>query len=215
MTARHHLPEELRWRAIGRREAGQIQTEVGRWINLSPSVVHRLSQQFLTTNSASRRFSQGRPTATTSADDRYLSLCARRNRTATPTQLRSSLDAATGWLVSTSIVRRRLHEGDLYARQPAICVPLASRHRRERLRWAHQHVIWTPDQWRIVVLFTDESRFSLQSDSRCYLIWREPGTRYHPSNIRERDAYGEGSVCVWVVSFWVDAQTSMSFHVEL
>ncbi|GBN28020.1 hypothetical protein AVEN_82005-1 [Araneus ventricosus] len=40
----------------------------------------------------------------------------------------------------------------------------------------------------------DESRFSLQSDSRCYLIWRSPGTHYHPSNIREKDAYGGGSV---------------------
>ena len=29
------------------------------------------------------------------------------------------------------------------------------------------------------------------------MIWREPGTRYQPSNIRERDAYGRGSVCVW------------------
>ncbi|GBN06652.1 Transposable element Tcb1 transposase [Araneus ventricosus] len=98
--------------------------------------------------------------------------------------------------MSTSTVRRRFHEGGLYARRQAICVPLTSRHRRERLRWAHQHVHWTPDQWR-AVLFTDESGFSLQSDSRCYLIWREPGTRYHPPNISERDAYGGGSVCVW------------------
>ncbi|GBN25385.1 Transposable element Tcb1 transposase [Araneus ventricosus] len=69
-----------------------------------------------------------------------------------------------------------------------------SRHRRGRLRWAHVH--WTPDQWR-AVLFTDESRFSLQSDSRRYLIWREPGTCYHPSNIRERDAYRGSSIRVW------------------
>lgn len=196
MTSRHHLPAELRWRAIGRLEAGQRQTDVARWLNVSPSVVHRLWRQFQTTDSASRRFSQGRPTATTSADDRYLTLCARRNRTATPTQLLSSLAAATGRLVSTSTVRRRLHGGGLYARRPATCVPLTSRHRRDRLQWARQHVHWTPDQWR-AVLFTDESRFSLQSDSRRYLIWREPGTRYHPSNIRERDAYGRGSVCVW------------------
>ncbi|GBM06604.1 hypothetical protein AVEN_220040-1 [Araneus ventricosus] len=159
MTYRHRLPEELRWRAIGRLEAGQSQIEVDRWLNVSPSVVHRLWQQFLTTDSAFRRFSQGRPTATTSADDRYLSLWARRNRTATPTQLRSSLATATGRLVSTSTVLRRLHEGGLYARQPAICMPLTSRHRRVRLR--------------------------------------EPGTRYHPSNIRERDAYGGDNVCVW------------------
>ncbi|GBN00952.1 hypothetical protein AVEN_207334-1 [Araneus ventricosus] len=39
--------------------------------------------------------------------------------------------------------------------------------------------------------------FSLQSDSRRYLIWRESGTLYHPSNVHERDAYGAGSVCIW------------------
>ncbi|GBL75839.1 hypothetical protein AVEN_155113-1 [Araneus ventricosus] len=50
MTSRHHLSEELRWRAIGRLEAGQSRTEVARWLNVSPSVVHRLWQQFLTTD---------------------------------------------------------------------------------------------------------------------------------------------------------------------
>ncbi|KFM59724.1 hypothetical protein X975_12966, partial [Stegodyphus mimosarum] len=45
-----------------------------------------------------------------SADERYLTLCARRNRTATPALLRSSLAATTRKLVSTSTVRRRLHE---------------------------------------------------------------------------------------------------------
>ena len=43
----------------------------------------------------------------------------------------------------------------------------------------------------------DESRFSLESDSRRYLIWREPGSHYHKSNIRERDACGRKRVCVW------------------
>ncbi|KFM66927.1 Transposable element Tcb2 transposase, partial [Stegodyphus mimosarum] len=118
------------------------------------------------------------------------------NRTSTPTLLRSSLAAPTGRLVSTSTVRIRLHEGGLYARRPAICVPLTSRHRRDSLERARQRVHWTPDQWR-AVLFTDEPRFSLESESRRYLIWREPGTRYHPSSIHERDAYGRGRACVW------------------
>ncbi|GBL94666.1 hypothetical protein AVEN_83981-1 [Araneus ventricosus] len=68
---------------------------MARWLNVSPSVVYRLWQQFLTTDSAFRRFSQGRPTAMTSADDRYLSLNARTNKTATPTQLDLYLGAAT------------------------------------------------------------------------------------------------------------------------
>ncbi|UYV76927.1 hypothetical protein LAZ67_14002416 [Cordylochernes scorpioides] len=42
-----------------------------------------------------------------------------------------------------------------------------------------------------------ESRFSLNTDSRRVLIWRETGTRNHPSNIRERDRYGGHGVMVW------------------
>ncbi|GFW54796.1 transposable element Tcb2 transposase [Trichonephila clavipes] len=47
------------------------------------------------------------------------------------------------------------------------------------------------------VLFTDESRFSLSSDSHRILIWRERGIHNHPSNIIERDRYGGRGVLVW------------------
>ncbi|GFW34308.1 transposable element Tc3 transposase [Trichonephila clavipes] len=42
-----------------------------------------------------------------------------------------------------------------------------------------------------------ESRFSLSSDSHRILIWREWGSRNHPSNIIERDRYGGCGVLVW------------------
>ncbi|UYV61186.1 hypothetical protein LAZ67_1003756 [Cordylochernes scorpioides] len=60
--------------------------------------------------------------------------------------------------------------------------------RRARLNWCLEHHAWTHDQWANV-LFSDESRFSLNTDSRRVFIWREPGTRYHPSNIREIDSF--------------------------
>ena len=50
MTSRHHLPAELQWKAIGRVEAKQSQIEVARWLNVHPSVVHRLWRQFQTTD---------------------------------------------------------------------------------------------------------------------------------------------------------------------
>ncbi|GFX44612.1 transposable element Tc3 transposase [Trichonephila clavipes] len=43
----------------------------------------------------------------------------------------------------------------------------------------------------------NESRFSLSSDSHRILIWRERGSRNHPSNIIERDRYGGRGVLVW------------------
>ncbi|GBM71031.1 hypothetical protein AVEN_272377-1 [Araneus ventricosus] len=172
MTSRHHLPEELRWRAIGRLEAGQSQAEVARWLNVSPSVVHRLWQQFLITDSASRRF--GQPLRRAPMTD----ICRYAHEGIEP-QLRPSLTTATERLVSASTVREGLHEGGLCVRRPAICVPLTSRHGRERLRWAHQHVHWSPHQCK-AVLFTDGSKFSLQSDSRRYLILNPLPSIKHP-----------------------------------
>ncbi|GFS48314.1 transposable element Tcb2 transposase [Trichonephila clavipes] len=55
---------------------------------------------------------------------------------------------------------------------------------------------WTEQDWACV-LFSDESRFSLSSDCRRQLIWRESGTAYRPENIQERDRYPTCSIMVW------------------
>ena len=46
------------------------------------------------------------------------------------------------------------------------------------------------------MLFTDESHFIFQSDSRRVYIWRKASTQYRPGNIRERYSYTGGSVFV-------------------
>ncbi|GFV72384.1 transposable element Tcb2 transposase [Trichonephila clavipes] len=46
-------------------------------------------------------------------------------------------------------------------------------------------------------MFFDESRFSLQSDSRRSLIWRALGTRYHQENSIERHRYGGAGWDIW------------------
>ncbi|GFV53932.1 transposable element Tcb2 transposase [Trichonephila clavipes] len=43
----------------------------------------------------------------------------------------------------------------------------------------------------------DDSRFSTRSDSQRVLIWREIGTRFYPSNTKERHRYGVSGAPVW------------------
>ncbi|GFW97396.1 transposable element Tcb1 transposase [Trichonephila clavipes] len=103
---------------------------------------------------------------------------------------------ATGRPISRFTVARRLHGGGLFARRPVRCVPLTPTHRRRHSLWCREHRNWRDNEWGRV-LFTDESRFSLSSDSHRILIWRERGSRNHPSNIIERDRYGGRGVLVW------------------
>ncbi|GBL83507.1 hypothetical protein AVEN_53740-1 [Araneus ventricosus] len=63
------------------------------------------------------------------------------------------------------------------------------------------------DQWA-TILFTDESRFSLNTDSRRTFIWREPGTRYIPSNAHKIDHYGRGGLMVWL-GIMLDGRTPL------
>ncbi|GFX96616.1 transposable element Tcb2 transposase [Trichonephila clavipes] len=149
-----------------------------------------------TTGTAIRGFSSGRPRGTTPADDRYIVLQARRNRRETAGEIARHTTRATGRPISRFTVARRLPGGGLFARRPVRCVPLTPAHRRRRSLWCREHRNWRDNEWGRV-LFTDVSRFSLSSDSHRILIWRERGSRNHPSNIIERDRYGGRDVLVW------------------
>ncbi|GFV03634.1 transposable element Tcb2 transposase [Trichonephila clavipes] len=88
------------------------------------------------------------------------------------------------------------YRGQKTARRPVRNVPLTPAHRRRRSLWCREHRNWR-DNGRGRVLFTDESRFSLSSDSHRILIGRERGSRNHPSDIIERDRYEGRGVLVW------------------
>ncbi|GFU96296.1 transposable element Tcb1 transposase [Trichonephila clavipes] len=111
-----------------------------------------------------------------------------RNRRRTASGSSRQLFSATSTTVSRQTVYRRLGHIGLYARRPVRCVPLTATHCRLQLTWSIEHALWTPQQVSSVV-FSDESRFSWQSDSRRTLIWRAPGTRYHQENTIERHRY--------------------------
>ncbi|GFW41592.1 hypothetical protein TNCV_4035091 [Trichonephila clavipes] len=180
------------WEVGGRSHLTSVATEFG----IAHSIVSRLWRQFQTTGTAIRGFSSGRPQGTTPADDRYIVLQARRNRRQTAGEIARHTTQATGRPISRFAVARRLHGGCLFARRPVRCVPLTPAHQRRRSLWCREHQNWRDKEWGRV-LFTDESRFSLSSDSHRILIWRERGSRNHPSNIIERDRYGGRGVLVW------------------
>ncbi|GFY21326.1 transposable element Tcb2 transposase [Trichonephila clavipes] len=179
MSQQRDLPESMIWRVIGRLESGQTKRSVADAVGVARSVVARLWNRFQETGNVRRRPGAGRPRATTSTDDRYIQLTARRNRTENSAQLQRQLLLATGRRVSSQTVRNRLHEGGLYARRPMVCIPLTPRHRAARRRWAAEHRDWEQHDWS-QVLFTDESRFSLECDTRRVLVWRDRALEITP-----------------------------------
>ncbi|GFX97183.1 transposable element Tcb1 transposase [Trichonephila clavipes] len=136
------------------------------------------------------------PAVTTPNEDRYLAVTAKRNRRNKASDLSHQLSSATGTTVSRQTVYRRLGHIGLYARRPVRCVPHTATHCRLRLIWNREHALWTPQQG-FCVMFSDEFRFSLQSDSRRNLIWRAPASHFLQENSIERHRYGGAGWLVW------------------
>ncbi|GFU92531.1 transposable element Tcb2 transposase [Trichonephila clavipes] len=168
MSQQRDLPESMAWRVIGRLESGQTQRSVADAVGVARSVVARLWNRFQETGNVRRRPGAAAKTVT--------------------------LGHRTKGVQPNSTYR--LHEGGLYARRPIVCIPLTPRPRVARRRWAAEHRDWEQHDWS-QVLFTDESRFSLECDTRRVLVWRDRGTRNNPAFVRERSQYRRAGWMVW------------------
>ncbi|GFT41539.1 transposable element Tcb2 transposase [Trichonephila clavipes] len=188
---REHLDAFTRGRIIGKLEEGRSVTSVAAEFGIAHSIVSRLWRQFQTTGT-----SGGSVVVVHEEPHPHIVLQARRNMRQTAGEIARHTTQATVRPISRFTVARRLHGGGLFARRPIRCVPFTPAHRRRRSLWCREHRNWRDNEWGRV-LFTDESRFSLSSDSHRILIWRERGSRNHPSNIIERDRYGGRGVLVW------------------
>ncbi|GFY19191.1 transposable element Tcb2 transposase [Trichonephila clavipes] len=167
MSQQSDLPESMAWRVIGRLESRQTQRSVVEAVGVARSVVARLWNRFQETGNNRECYAAAK-----------------------------QLLLATGRRVSSQTVRNRLHEGGLYARRPMVCIPLTPRHRAARRRWTAEHRDWEQHDWS-QVLFTDESRFSLECDTRRVIVWRDRGTRNNPAFVRERSQYRRAGWMVW------------------
>lgn len=196
MPPRRHLNLVDRGRALAWVQEGIRLREIAARLGCSHSVIVRLRQRFLATGSVETRPRSGRPRSTTQRQDRYITRQALQTRTTTASTIRRRLRVATNTDINEQTVRNRLHDQTLHARRQLGRILLTPRHMMARLAWSTRHLRWNRQQWA-QVLFSDESRFSLEHDDGRTRVWRRPGERMIPACVRERRAYRGGSVMVW------------------
>ncbi|UYV64998.1 Transposase [Cordylochernes scorpioides] len=102
--------------------------------------------------------------------------------------------APTGGVDSRTISRRLVANG-LHSCRPLRRLPLTPPNRRQRLEWCRARSTWMTEWHRVV--FSDESRFCLSSDSRRVRVWRRRGERSNPAAIVERPTVRQRGIMVW------------------
>ncbi|GFV07861.1 hypothetical protein TNCV_306091 [Trichonephila clavipes] len=171
-SVRRHLDAFTRGRIIGKLEEGRSVTSVAAEFGIAHSIVSRLWRQFQTTGTAIRGsvvvvHEEPHPQMTGTLSYRPEEKGGRQREKSLDTRHRRLDDRyrVLPWPEDCTV-------GGLFARRPVRCVPLTPAHRRRRSLWCREHRNWRDNEWGRV-LFTDESRFSLSSDSHRILIWRE------------------------------------------
>ena len=129
--------------------------------------------------------------STSARDDQYVFTCALRQRTLNSRRLRKQFKAGTNINVSDQTIRNRLHASNLRARRPVVRQLLTRQHRTPRQQWALVHHRSTRVEWRMV-MFSDESRYSVEHPDGRTRVWRWPAERYAAPHIASHDRVGGG-----------------------
>ena len=183
--------------AIGVLNGGSSVNLVERHFQVHERKIYCLQSRYRQTDRVKDRPRSERAKKTTQRKVRYLVTSSRRNRFLTTTALGARLQASTETKVSFGTVRNCLRAAALRSRRPVLGVPLTQRHHRARLNSPRTHLVWTMQQGARVV-FTDESRFDLQTADGRLGVWRRKGERFPIPNIvevrlvfrRKRDGMG-------------------------
>lgn len=192
---RRHLNANEMQRAVGMLQAGRNQSQVSRHFDVNRSVICRLWQRYNNTGDPAEQH-PGRGRSTTSRQDRYIQLTARRQPMLTAREIGLRLQNTSGVIVSPQTVRNRLHEYGLRARRPIRCPPIRHGNRTRRNEWCREHITWTQGQWD-KILFCDESRFGFRPDTRRVRVYRRPGNTERLRCVQEVHVFSGSTVMVW------------------
>ncbi|GFS64879.1 transposable element Tcb1 transposase [Trichonephila clavipes] len=112
--------------------------------------------------------------------------------------IQAQIASSLGVSVSFQTIERHLAEGHLGSWRPLRVLPLTPIHQSLRLEWCHARGSWTTVNWNQVV-FSDETRFSLNSDDNRVRVWKPRGQHLNPAFALQQHTAPTAGVLVWSV----------------
>ncbi|UYV77475.1 hypothetical protein LAZ67_15001152 [Cordylochernes scorpioides] len=180
---------------IGLKRAGWSIRQIAADTHLGASTVHRLWRRWLEQGNVAINRNVGATRVTSARVDRRILRQAVAAPQVTCTAILQHVQDTLDHSISTRTISRRLVANGLHSCRPLRRLPLTPPNRRQRLEWCRARSTWMTEWHRVV--FSDESRFCLSSDSRRVRVWRRRGERSNPAAIAERPTVRQRGIMVW------------------
>lgn len=197
--ANKELSDVTRGRIVGMMEAGLTQSDVAQRLHIARSTVQLWWNRWQKQGNVDRVARSGRP----SLSSRHILQTVRRSIQRNPWQSYPRIRHENPCLrhLSRRTVNRYALSMNYHARRPLQRIPLGVCHRRNRLHWCNLRRDMTVENWSSII-FSDESRFTLDFNDGRLTVHRLSGTRFQDNLIAQHDRYGGGSIMVWgAISF--------------
>lgn len=151
--------------------------QISREINVPKSTIHHIIH---TRDPTSKDYMEpakrpGRPPKLSRRAERALLCYVAKNPRDTLAAL--STPSKSGHRLHPDTTRRYLAKNKVYAFKPRRKPYLSKKHKRDRLRWAKDHLKWGVEDWKKVI-FSDESTFELGPDLSSLYVRRPLGKAY-------------------------------------
>ncbi|UYV60860.1 hypothetical protein LAZ67_1002628 [Cordylochernes scorpioides] len=180
---------------IGLKRAGWSIRQIAADTHLGASTVHRLWRRWLEQGNVAIYRNVGATRVKSARVDRRILRQAVAAPQTTCTAILQHVQDTLDHSNSTRTISRRLVANGLHSCRPLRRLPLTPPNRRQRLEWCRARSTWMTEWHRVV--FSDESRFCLSSDSRRVRVWRRHGERSNPAAIVERPTVRQRGIMVW------------------
>ncbi|UYV66106.1 Transposase [Cordylochernes scorpioides] len=180
---------------IGLKRAGWSIRQIAADTHLGASTVHRLWRRWLEQGNVAIYRNVDATRVTSARVDRRILRQAVAAPQATCTAILQHVQDTLDHSISTRTISRRLVANGLHSCRPLRRLPLTPPNRRQRLEWCRARSTWMTEWHRVV--FSDESRFCLSSESRRVRAWRRRGERSNPAAIVERPTVRQRGIMVW------------------
>ncbi|GFT07651.1 transposable element Tc1 transposase [Trichonephila clavipes] len=154
---------------IGMKTAGWSTRRVAGKVDPSECAVRNCWEQWTREGTHARKTGSGATRKTTRREDRRIV----RQALVDPTVTRSTIREDVGVAIFSRTISRHLAEANLKSKRPFRALHLTPKHRQLRLQWCQARSIWNVTDWQKVV-FSDESRFVLETDDNRVKVWRRP-----------------------------------------
>ncbi|UYV66926.1 RFC2 [Cordylochernes scorpioides] len=180
---------------IGLKRAGWSIRQIAADTHLGASTVHRLWRRWLEQGNVAIYRNVGATRVRSARVDRRILRQAVAAPQATCTAILQHVQDTLDHSISTRTISRRLVTNGLHSCHPLRKLPLTPPNRRQRLEWCRARSTWMTEWHRVV--FSDESRFCLSSNSRRVRVWRRRGERSNSAAIVERPTVRQRGIMFW------------------